>query len=370
MTAIAIAAPERNAWSQTFVQQQAAGLPFAIHLLYGGNLPTHRALGLDAPGYSFPGENADPWVRVQAIADYLREHRIAAVLAQFGPTGVEMMAACAMARVPLLVHFHGYDAFRQDVLASYGTRYRALFEQAHAVIGVSREMCVQLLALGAPAGRLHHIVYGVDTKLFAGADPERSGPDFLMVGRQVDKKGHLLVLLAFAELLRSDPRCHLRIVGDGPLRGSGEMLAQALGIGERVRWLGVLAPVEVARELRSSRALVQFSHVTPSGDREGTPVAMLEAMSSGVPVIGSRHAGISDVIEPGVNGLLVEPFAIAALTASLRVLASDHRMAGRLGTAAAALARRRYTRERYLNQLTELIQTAESPVTAQLRSTP
>ena len=358
MISLAIASPDRQAYSQTFVHQQVTSLPFQVHWLYGGNLPTHRAVGAASPGYAFPGENADPWVRVQAMAAYLVEHQIAVVLAEFGPTGVEMMPVCAEAGVPLIVHFHGYDAWRDDVLASYGRRYQAMFQQAHAVIGVSREMCQQLAGLGAPANRLHHVPYGVDIKLFAASDPAAAGADFLMVGRQVEKKGHLLALMAFAELLRAQPQATLRIVGSGPLRESGEMLAQALGIGQRVRWLGVLPPEGVARELRASRALIQFSHTTPCGDREGTPVAMLEAMACGVPVIGSRHAGIPDVIEDGVHGLLVDPYDLPALASALVRLASQPALAARLGRASAVLIRSRYTQDHYIRQLGSLIRAA------------
>jgi len=357
--ALAIASPDRQAYSQTFVHQQVTGLPYQVHWLYGGSLPTHRAVGHAGVGYAF-GENADPWVRVQAMAAYLTDQRIAAVLAEFGPTGVEMMPVCAEAGVPLIVHFHGYDAWRSDVLASYGRRYRALFQQAHAVIGVSKEMCQQLAALGAPAGRLHHVPYGVDTALFAQADPASCGPDFLMVGRQVDKKGHLLALLAFANLARAVPQATLRIVGNGPLLESGQMLAQTLGIADQVRWLGVLPPEGVAREMRHARALIQFSHTTPSGDREGTPVAMLEAMSCGVPVVGSRHAGIPDVIEHEVHGLLVDPFDVPALTHALGRLAGQPALVTRLGQASAALIRSRYTQDRYIRQLSALIDLAPS----------
>ena len=358
MISIAVASPDRHAYSQTFVHQQVAGLPFKVHLLYGGNLPTHHALGDACPGFAFPGENADPWVRVQSMAAYLAEHQIAVVLAEFGPTGVEMMPVCAEAGVPLLVHFHGYDAWRNDVLASYGRRYPAMFQQAHAVIGVSREMCRQLTALGAPAHRVHHVPYGVDTRRFTGGDPAAAAPDFLMVGRQVDKKGHLLALMAFADLAQAQSKATLRIVGGGPLREAGEMLAQALGIADRVRWLGVLPPDAVARELRLSRALIQFSHTTPSGDREGTPVAMLEAMACGVPVIGARHAGILDVIEDEVHGLLVDPFDVRALAHALGRLASQPALAARLGQAAAVLIRGHYTQDRYIHQLSQLIESA------------
>ncbi|GHC06554.1 glycosyltransferase [Thermomonas carbonis] len=358
MTVVAIASPDRQVYSQTFIHQQIANLPYTIRLLYGGNLPTHRAASPDCPGYAFPGENEDPWVRVQAIADYLVEQKVGAVLAQFGPCAVEMMAACESAALPLLVHFHGYDASRLEILSSYGKRYRALFAQAHSVIAVSREMHARLAAMGAPPARLHYVPYGVDTDVFARANPAANGPDFLMVGRQVEKKGHLLALLAFAGLVRSHPECTLRIIGTGPLRESGEMLARALGIAGQVRWLGVLSPNDVAAELRSSRALIQFSHTTPSGDSEGTPLAVLEAMSSGIPVIGSRHAGIPDVIEHEVHGLLVDPFDVAGLTDALRRLAVAPALAAGLGRAAAGAVRNFYTRQRYLDQLASLIDAA------------
>jgi glycosyltransferase involved in cell wall biosynthesis len=297
-------------------------------------------------------------VRVQAISEYLIEQKVGAVLAQFGPCAVEMMPACEAANVPLLAHFHGYDAAREEILSSYGKRYRALFAQAHGVIAVSREMHARLVAMGASPARLHYIPYGVDTDLFAGANPADNGPDFLMVGRQVEKKGHLLALLAFAELVRTHPECTLRIVGSGPLRESGEMLARALGIAGHVRWLGVLSPSDVAAELRASRALIQFSHTTPSGDQEGTPLAVLEAMSSGIPVVGSRHAGIPDVIEHEVHGLLVDSFDLSGLTDALRRLADAPALAAGLGQAAAKQVHGRYTRQRYLDQLAALIDAA------------
>ena len=361
MTAIAIAMPSRTAYSETFVHQQVRGLPFEVHCLYGGNLPTHRALGLDGLGYAFPGENADPWIRVQAIAEYLRAQQVRAVMAQYGPTGVEMMAACSQAGIPLLVHFHGYDAWRDDVLASYGRRYPALLTQAQAVVGVSREMCAQLERLGAPAGRVHHVAYGVDTRRFSPAateSPTSAEPRFLMVGRQVDKKGHLPALLAFAELLRQFPACTLRIVGSGPLQMAGEMLARSLGIAAKVVFLGALAPDAVAQELQSARALVQFSLTTPSGDREGTPLAVLEAMACGVPVIGSRHAGIPDVIEHGVHGLLVDPFDVAALSSAMAQLAANPSLASALGQAGCRRVRAHYSEARYLGDLTRLVQAA------------
>lgn len=358
MPVVAIALPDRQVYSQTFIQQQIANLPYSIHLLYGGNLPTHRAAGPDAPGHALPGENADPWIRVRAIADYLIDQKVSAVLAQFGPCAVEMMPACEAANVPLLAHFHGYDAARVEILASYGKRYRALFAQAHAVIAVSREMHARLAAMGAPPERLHYIPYGVDTDVFHGANPADNGPDFLMVGRQVEKKGHLLALMAFADLIQTHSACALRIVGSGPLRESGEMLARALGIGGQVRWLGVLSPKEVAAELRKSRALIQFSHTTPSGDREGTPLAVLEAMASGIPVIGSRHAGIPDVIEDEVHGLLVDQFDLAGLAQALRRLAAEPVLAARLGSAAARRVRSHYAREHYLDRLAALIDAA------------
>ena len=104
------------------------------------------------------------------------------VLAEYGPTGASVIDSCLEADVPLVVHFHGFDAYDRKALDKYGPRYQRMFAAAAAIVAVSRDMERQLLALGAPREKLFYSPYGVDTKLFSGAKPAYSPPIFWLLG--------------------------------------------------------------------------------------------------------------------------------------------------------------------------------------------
>ena len=86
---------------------------------------------------------------------------------------------------------------------------------------------------------------------------------------------------------------------------------------------GVRTPEEVAGLMRSSRAFVQHSVVTANGDSEGTPLAVLEAMASGLPVVATRHAGIADVVAHGERGLLSAEGDVETMAAHLLRLVDE-----------------------------------------------
>ena len=86
---------------------------------------------------------------------------------------------------------------------------------------------------------------------------------------------------------------------DGPLMSECRRLAQVLGIEQSVTFLGAQAPAVVREEMRSVRCFVQHSVEAASGDCEGTPVAIIEAGATGLPVVATRHGGIPDVVIEG-----------------------------------------------------------------------
>ena len=131
------------------------------------------------------------------------------ILAEYGPHGVRVLKACQRAAVPLVVHFHGADASRHKVLRRYAADYRRMFAQAAAVIAVSRAMERQLTNIGCPPGKLVYLPYGVDCDTFAGARPLTAPPQFLAVGRMVEKKAPNLTLMAFARVLEQCPDARL-----------------------------------------------------------------------------------------------------------------------------------------------------------------
>lgn len=289
-----------------------------------------------------------------AIARHLRRERVTAVLAEYGPTGARLLSACRLARVPLIVHFHGYDASVRKVVEGHGG-YAKLFAGAAAVIAVSRDMEARLLALGAPRDRLHYIPYGVDTALFAAADPAHSPPVFVAVGRFVEKKAPELTLLAFRKAREEVAEARLVMIGDGPLLGPCQRMARALGLDEAVAFRGAEPPSSVAAALAAARAFVQHSVTALDGDAEGTPLSVIEASAAGLPVVATRHAGIKDVVLEEETGFLVAEGDVEAMAGHLVRLTHEPSLAARMGKAGRERMLDLFSIEKSISQLWHVI---------------
>jgi len=169
---------------------------------------------------------------------------------------------------------------------------------------------------------------------FGGAAPADAPPTFVAVGRFVDKKAPFFTLLAFSKVLDSIPQARLIMIGEGPLWEAAQQLARALSISSAVDFRGVCPHAEVAASMQQARAFVQHSIRAENGDSEGTPVVVLEAGASGLPVVSTRHAGIKDVVVHGETGFLVDEADVEGMAGYMIRLAKDPQLAGGLGSAA------------------------------------
>jgi len=365
--AVCVVSPRRDTYSETFVRAHIERLPTRVEVLYGSGYP-FRTAG-DAPLLPSPAAPLRlargtlrriagwPWYRYEqrALVRFLRAHHIGIVLAEFGPTGLGLMGACREAAVPLVVHFHGFDAYQRDTLREVGARYTTMFRQAAAVIAVSREMVDQLQRLGAPLSKVHCNPCGADLDLFQGADPGAAPAHFLAAGRFVDKKAPQLTLLAFERVLRRVPGARLTMIGDGPLWECCLRLAGAMGIADSVQFPGAVAHEAVADAMSHARAFVQHSVRTLQDEAEGTPIAVLEAGAMGLPVVATRHAGIRDAVIDGVTGALVEEGDVAGMAAAMVRLAEDPELARRWGRAARERVISEFSMERSIAHLWEIL---------------
>jgi colanic acid/amylovoran biosynthesis glycosyltransferase len=342
---ICVVFPYKDVYSETFIRAHIERLPAKIKVLYGGWFPTHfedgrplspsklRQRALRYASYQLLGLSPQ-YFKKKALKQFFQANRVDVVLAEYGPTGASIMDSCLEAGVPFVVHFHGFDAYDHRTLEEYGARYQRMFTAAGAIVAVSRDMERQLLMLGAPREKLFYSPCGVDTNLFSGAEPAKVPPIFAAVGRFVDKKAPYLTLLAFKKLWEKCPNARLIMIGDGELWESCKQLARAMEIAHVIEFLGPRPHVELAMTMRQARAFVQHSVRTTYGDSEGTPVTVLEAGAAGLPVVGTRHAGIQDVIIDGETGLLVDEGDVEGMARGMVQLAEDPEQAGRLGKAA------------------------------------
>jgi colanic acid/amylovoran biosynthesis glycosyltransferase len=360
---VTIVQPSLNAVSETFIREHAERLPANVAIVHGNPARIDGRPVLSDSLLRRAVRKVDriarakdhSWETTRSFLAAFRRTRPAVVMAEYGTTGVYIMEACRVAKVPLVVHFHGYDASVRQVLETNQAAYREMFRSAAAVVAVSRAMEARLLAIGAPRESLHYNPCGVDVANFGGATPANSAPTFVAVGRFVEKKAPHLTLLAFAEVVRRHPEARLRMIGDGPLKPVCEDLAHGLGIKDAVTFLGPQPPEVVQREMREARAFVQHSVEAASGDCEGTPVAVLEAGASGLPVIATRHAGIPDVVVEGRTGLLVDERDVRGMAEHMCRLVADPNYADELGRAARDRIGHEFTMDRSIDRLWSII---------------
>ena len=162
-----------------------------------------------------------------------------------------------------------------------------------------------------------------------------------VVGRLRSEKGHSVLLKAFGDIVKILPNSVLLIVGDGPDRVNLEEMAKELGIHGHVKWLGQRVPEEV-HELYSIMDIVAVPSLF-----EGFGFTAAEAMAVGKPVVASNVEGLSEIVQHGVNGLLVPPGDKNALSGSTIQLLSDPTRAALMGARGQQMVRKDFSLERF-----------------------
>jgi colanic acid/amylovoran biosynthesis glycosyltransferase len=252
------------------------------------------------------------------------------------PSTSAMLAAQRLGK-PYSFTAHAHDIFLEDHLLAEKMRT--------AAFGVTiSEFNRQYLAkkVSPVALECMRIVHcGVVPRDFAFA-PEGREPGLIMaVGRLDEIKGFRHLIDACQLLASRSVRFQCNIIGEGPLRADLQQRIDAAGLGERVTLLGARKQEEVRGWLARASMFILPSVVTSRGDRDGIPVALMEAMAVGLPVVSTRVSGIPELIEHGRSGLLSEPGDAQGLAHCVEQLLSDPAAARDM----AILARRKVEQE-------------------------
>jgi teichuronic acid biosynthesis glycosyltransferase TuaC len=232
--------------------------------------------------------------------------------------------------IPFVVTVHGLDAFSTNqVRGSAGNWAKKIsawvYRKAATAICVSERVRSEVLQGAAP------VHAGV---IYNGADPDRFSPgaevgkSILSVGNLIPIKGHELLLRAIAALKDKHPDVTCDIVGDGPERARLVAVSQDLGIADKVRFLGRRSRTQVAEAMRNCTVFALPSRYEALG------CVYLEAMAAEKAVIGCTGQGIEELIQQGVNGLLIEPGELNDLVRALSMLLDDEQMRRRMGRSA------------------------------------
>jgi len=293
-------------------------------------------------------------VRIMSSPDFARQR-----------VNEALLLAAALERVgspPLYIHFahrpgtvgrfaslllgnpYAISAHAVDVWTPPAKELRIKVRDAEVVLccyAEARDYLARLAKRRTPVELVHH---GVELP----PDPAReeaSPPVVLAVGRLVEKKGFDALLRAAGELRRRDVDCEVRIAGDGPEWASLQRLANELGVGNMVRFLGPLSDREVQQEYARATVFALPCQTTEDGNRDGIPNTVLEAMARRVPVVSTTLASVREAVQDGVHGILVAERDHVALADAIARLLADPELRRRMGEAARGRVAERFDRE-------------------------
>jgi glycosyltransferase involved in cell wall biosynthesis len=260
------------------------------------------------------------------------------------PGGV--IAAAARPALPLVVSLHGSDVFVAERVAPARVAARRVFERAGFVTACSQDLAQRAIGLGASADRLEVVPYGVDVARFKPAPGSRdslrasigltaNAPLIFAAGRLVRKKGFEYLIDALP-IIDAHPDAHLAIAGAGDLDAELRERARTAGIAERVHFLGDLPQDTVGAWFAAADVAVVPSVRDDSGNVDGLPNTVLEALASGTPLVATPAGGIASVITDGETGAIVAERDARALATAIDALLEDPERRVRLGRAGRA----------------------------------
>jgi glycosyltransferase involved in cell wall biosynthesis len=315
--------------------------PTARLNVFGYAQALHADVSLRGAAYAItPVALAAGWNAARSVAN---RHRATVMHGHWVvPGGV--IAAAAKPSLPLVVSLHGSDVYVAETLAPARFVAGRVFRRAGAVTACSDDLARRAIGLGADPERVEVVPYGVDVERFrpdpAGRDGRRAavgvsdrGVLIFSAGRLVRKKGFEYLIDAMARL-PADPAVTLCLAGAGDLDGELRRRATDAGVGARVQFLGDLSQDEVAAWLAAADIAAVPSVRDDSGNVDGLPNIVLEALASGTPLVSTPAGGIAQVVESGTTGVIVPERDPAALASAISGLAASPGERARLGAAA------------------------------------
>jgi len=260
--------------------------------------------------------------------------------AHFGPGSIYALPYQKASKLPLVVTYHGYDVpllmtsrrFHPSFWR-YWLRSKSMFRNVNRFLAASNELHDLLIELGAPPDRVKVWRLGVSIPEMETI-PERTGKNIVMVGRFTEKKGHVYGLEAFGKLLTQGVDATLHIVGDGELRPQYDAVIRRFDMADRIQFHGVLSHPDVLALMANMDVLMCPSVVAANGDRESGILVAKEAGARYVPVIGTYHGGIPEIIDDENTGFLVPERDSETLSDRLYQLMTNAELREKMGRAA------------------------------------
>ena len=328
MTKIAICIPSNPDASETFIRDHIS-LINPCWIYYGGTIPLFCN---DKPliHWLFRGflklighlKKDTLWHDRFAFSRSLRNNKPDVVLVEYGTLGADIIPISHAQSIPMIVHFHGYDASMTHILKLYSDRYKFMFEHCEMVIAVSNEMKKDLINMGCAENKIL-INPCAPNRDFFKIEPKYSSLNIISIGRFVDKKAPYYLILAMKRVVKHVNNARLTIVGDGHLKNTCQNLIDYYQLNSNITLIGQQSREKIIELMGQSSIYIQHSIEAMSGDKEGSPVAIAEAGAAGLPVVSTKHAGIVEAVIDRKTGYLVDEHDVESFTDRMIDLLTD-----------------------------------------------
>ncbi len=292
---------------------------------------------------------ASPSSQALEVAQRLMGRRVGGIHAYFAhaPAAVAQLAARIL-KLPFGFSMHARDARK----VPKGVLHQRARDSA-CVVACNEDVAREMEGSGAT---VRFVPHGVDLDRFRPMpNPQNTVPRILAVGRLVEKKGFDVLLDAVAHIKTA---FELRVVGDGPLRGMLEEKKASLGLDHVVTFCGNLTHETLATEYAAAEIVVVPSIVDQSGDRDGLPNVVLEAMACGRPVVATRTGAIASAINSSTVGELVAAGDADELSRAVVHLLRDVRRRDAIGFCARVRVEHLYNLDNTTHRFCDVIEGA------------
>lgn len=244
--------------------------------------------------------------------------------------------------IPKVCSCYGYDVSVIPVKFKnfYKFFYKPIIAEYDLFLAMTYEMQKDLLEMGFPSEKVVVHYHGVDTQKFnlpRTYRADNSKLNILTVASLLEVKGHETVLRALAEAkaMQADFQFEYDVVGQGALKDSLQKLAKDLNISDFVKFHGAIRHGDKFKQLlKKADVFAHPSVTTKDNDKEGIPGAIVEAMASGLPVIGTNHGGIPFIVTNTKNGFLINERDYKEMAGIFYQLFSEPSIRKKIGLAA------------------------------------
>lgn len=360
---IALISPNNSAYSETFIQQHRLNIKGNVHYYYGGKIPILSDKGYNLTNLFFKRIIYKVLFKLKFLKfnekeilfiKSLKKNNIQTIVIEYGDIAAELFEICALKKISIVPIFHGYDASKNHILKKNFQKYIQLIDYSVKTVAVSNKIKKTLVKLGANPQKII-VSPCAPSPSFYDLTPSFESVHFFALGRFVEKKAPYLTILAFKKVVDIYPNAKLTIAGEGSLLGVCRDLVNHFNLKNNIILYGKMDREKVTEYMQNSLAFIQHSIIASDGDSEGTPVAVLEASLSGLPVISTKHAGIPDVILHEKTGFLVDEKDVEQMSKYIIKLIEDKSLCKQLGANGKEYIQENFSIRHHINVINKII---------------